>query len=507
MKNAAHVAIGLTAVAAICVPLVLWLAWTSGAREPDPRVLVGSEAVGEGAADLRHWIAKRTGSRLASSLEVRWTGGSERVALEDLGFVPDVEATEDSVMRVSALSHRCDPVACFRSWHGLRSGSIRVPLSLGLDPAVLVEWLLDLKERIDVEPVEARMDIATGAISDHVDGSALEVWTSAAAIEEAVMGGRPVVDLALTPVAPAMTADSLRSVVRTVVLGSFETTFPRAGKNASRAFNVALAASRLEGAIILPGRTMSFNAIVGERSLEAGFMEAPEIYEGEMVDGVGGGTCQVASTFHAAALFAGLRMAERYPHSRPSSYIRMGLDATVSWPTVDLRVANPFPFPVVIHATTDKGRLRIEVLGPMKPVEVAFHTAVIEKFPFEELIEEDESIAEGVVYVVQYGLPGYMLKRIRIDTWSDGAETVSKDTDFYPPTLHMVKVNPATGYTGLTEAERGHVEAAPPDEGVLAGEDLEDRPADFAEPVGGAAKPWTVVSGPLAHPPKPGKLP
>ena len=103
---------------------------------------------------------------------------------------------------------------------------------------------------------------------------------------------------------------------------------------------------------------VSFNAIVGDRSEENGFQKSWEIFKGEMVEGVGGGTCQVASTFHAAAFFGGLDVLERLPHSRPSAYIPMGLDSTVVYPIVDLKLRNPHPFPVVVHAKTDGNKLR-----------------------------------------------------------------------------------------------------------------------------------------------------
>jgi hypothetical protein len=183
----------------------------------------------------------------------------------------------------------------------------------------------------------------------------------------------------------------------------------------------------------------------------------------------------------------------------------MGLDATVSYPTVDLRIRNPYPFPVVVRAAAEKGRLTIEILGPSRPVEVVFRTAVIEKYPFEELIEQDPSIARGVVYVVQYGLPGYLVRRIRTLNFADGTVRVEKDKDYYPPTSHIVRVAAETGYTGLTDAERG-IEAEEADEALLEEEDLEQRPADFAAPVaagtGPVEKPWTIVNGPFAHPPK-----
>ena len=70
-----------------------------------------------------------------------------------------------------------------------------------------------------------------------------------------------------------------------------------------------------------------------------------------MVEGTGGGTCQVASTLHAIAFFGGLDIVQRLPHSRPSGYIPAGLDATVVYPVVDLKLRNPFTFPVVVHAT------------------------------------------------------------------------------------------------------------------------------------------------------------
>ncbi len=66
-----------------------------------------------------------------------------------------------------------------------------------------------------------------------------------------------------------------------------------------------------------------------------GFAKAFEIFKGEYTEGIGGGTCQVASTFHAIAFFGGLEIVQRLPHSRPSAYIPAGLDATVVYPTVD----------------------------------------------------------------------------------------------------------------------------------------------------------------------------
>src|SRR6185503_4092540 len=107
------------------------------------------------------------------------------------------------------------------------------------------------------------------------------------------------------------------------------------------------------------------------------FKMAWEIFKGEMRPGVGGGTCQVASTLHAVAFFGGLEILERLPHSRPSAYIPMGLDATVVYPVVDMKLKNPHPFPVVLHTKVQGNKLRIELLGATKPVRVSFERELV----------------------------------------------------------------------------------------------------------------------------------
>ncbi len=509
MRLAIRIALGASAASLYIVPLAAWLLWTGRCPDVDRRIQLDGQAVGRDADRVEALVQARSREMLESSIVLRHRGGEVSATLEELGFVPEVDATIDALRRASASLHAGDPITCWESWSALRGGGVSVPLVIGLEPDVLTDFLMDLKLALDAPAREARIDFATGDVTQERQGAALEVHTAAAAIERAVIATRTrAVDLPFSPIEPALTADTLRSLDHSVVIAQFSTTYPRRGTNAARAFNVEHGAAKLDGAIILPGRIMSFNGIVGERSLEAGFREAPEIFEGEMVEGVGGGTCQVSSTFHAASFYAGLEIIERTPHSRPSSYIRMGLDATVSYPTVDLRIRNPYPFAVVVRAMTGKGRLTVEILGPTSPVTVSLHTAVIQRFAFEEIIEQDPSIAAGVVYVVQYGLPGYLLRRVRTLTYADGTVRVEKDKDHYPPTTHIVRVSPETGYTGLTAAERG-VEAEEADEGVLGEADLEERPADFAAPEASGApeKPWTIVDGPFAHPPKEKKKP
>ena len=163
------------------------------------------------------------------------------------------------------------------------------------------------------------------------------------------------------------------------------------------------------------------------------------IAEGELVDGIGGGTCQISGTLHGAAFFAGLSIVERYPHTRPSSYIKMGLDATVVYPTINFRLKNPFSFPVVLHETVKNGVVRAEVLGPKRTRTVTLIRHIDSAIPYEEVERPDKTLPSGVRRLGQRGVAGFKLRRYRIVR--EGAHAVRERwDDAYPPTSQIVRV-------------------------------------------------------------------
>lgn len=115
-----------------------------------------------------------------------------------------------------------------------------------------------------------------------------------------------------------------------------------------RTTNVALSCNRINGQILQPGEIFSFNQTVGARTAEAGYQIAAIFAGQKVIDGVGGGICQTATTLYNLALEAGLQVIERHPHSLKVIYTASGRDATVSWGTADLRFANTLDFPVKI---------------------------------------------------------------------------------------------------------------------------------------------------------------
>lgn len=153
--------------------------------------------------------------------------------------------------------------------------------------------------------------------------------------------------------APADTSNTANTPI-----GSFTTAY---NPNISRASNIALATSRINGVVIQPGESFSFNQTILPRTAANGYVEANVIVNKQYVLGTGGGICQVSSTLYAAMLDAGLPATERHPHSLNVGYIPEGMDATISGNALDLQFTNIFDAPIQIQAAANQGTLTISL--------------------------------------------------------------------------------------------------------------------------------------------------
>jgi vancomycin resistance protein YoaR len=173
-----------------------------------------------------------------------------------------------------------------------------------------------------------------------------------------------------------------------------------------------------------------------------------------VVQGVGGGVCQVAGTLHAAAFFAGLIVEEYRPHSRLNqfAYLRPGLDTMVAWPdharelseTKDMRLRNPYPFPILIKAGTYKKQpfqqaVRVELYGASRPFRVDFSFEEVDRVPAGEVRRQDAGLGAGQQRVDQQPLDGIVIMRRRtIYMPTRRVEEVTRVA--YPPTPRIISV-------------------------------------------------------------------
>ncbi|MCM1404181.1 MAG: VanW family protein [Prevotella sp.] len=132
--------------------------------------------------------------------------------------------------------------------------------------------------------------------------------------------------------------------------------------NPDRENNIALALGKFNGLRVNAGEQVSFNQIVGKRTATQGFRAAKIIANGEYVDGVGGGVCQVSTTIFNAAVQAGLQITESHHHSLRSSYVPLGHDAMVS-SSADLRFVNNTGAPIYFETTFQNHRLTVTIYG------------------------------------------------------------------------------------------------------------------------------------------------
>lgn len=128
-------------------------------------------------------------------------------------------------------------------------------------------------------------------------------------------------------------------------------------RNMSRAKNISLAVEAINNQVVFPGETFSFNKIVGKRTEARGYMKAPEIIKGKVIEGIGGGICQVSSTLFNAIDRSGVKVIERYSHSKRVPYVPPGRDATVSWYGPDFIFKNDYNQPILIRARAIEGKV------------------------------------------------------------------------------------------------------------------------------------------------------
>ncbi|MCM3628630.1 VanW family protein [Paenibacillus glycanilyticus] len=166
------------------------------------------------------------------------------------------------------------------------------------------------------------------------------------------------IDVPLTPVHAKVDSELLASI-KEKAIGHYVTYYNSNNKN--RSHNISLAAKAISNAVVFPGETFSFNRTVGQRTMEKGYLSAPVIVRGELSEGVGGGICQVSSTLYNAIDSAGLKIVQRYSHSRHVPYVMPGRDATVSWDGPDFVFQNQYNQPILIRAFAGSGRVFVSV--------------------------------------------------------------------------------------------------------------------------------------------------
>ena len=224
-------------------------------------------------------------------------------------------------------------------------------------------------------------------------------------------------------------------------LGTFTSYYKES--NVNRSTNVKLASQKINGVILLPGEEFSYNKVVGERTFENGFKEASVYTSSGVVNGLGGGICQVSSTLYNSVLLANLEIVERRNHRYAVSYVPLGTDATVAYGSIDFRFKNNRKYPIKLIASSVNGVCTVSIMGIKEATEyeVIITPKKLQTIPYETKYIEDNSMTAGTHKQTQYGDNGYKYetyKTLKLNGDVISTEKISNDN--YTPLTRIVRV-------------------------------------------------------------------
>ncbi len=227
------------------------------------------------------------------------------------------------------------------------------------------DYLKTLALSVNVEPVNANIAFEGEKASTFrpaVEGIRLDIERSASLVIKALQENATETELIVEEISPTVTLEKINDLGIKTLLAKGESNF--AGSSTARIHNLRIGASKYNGVIIKPGEVFSFNKILGPVDETGGYLAELVIKKGELIPEYGGGICQVSTTMFRAAVFAGLPIVERKPHSFPVKYYNpQGFDATIYPGVVDFKFKNDTTAHLLIQTKVSETKLTFEIYG------------------------------------------------------------------------------------------------------------------------------------------------
>lgn len=327
-----------------------------------------------------------------------------------------------------ALVARFDPTAI---------GRTILPFTKGFGRPALDAQFVAAKGRVTIKPSQVGLGPDVVSLARELAAECLSGRTRRATLK-------------LVETQPLLTTEQARAMGVADRISTFTTTF-NAG-NRPRTNNIRLLAAALDNKLVPPGGTFSFNTAAGERTASKGYQEAPAIVNGKLVPQLGGGVCQVGTTFFNAVFFSGLPIIERRNHSFFISHYPKGRDCTVSWGGPDFKWKNDTANWILVRTQISGGSLTISLYGTDPGYQVDYTTSDFTSVvPFKVTEVKDPLLSKGAKVVEDPGVDGATVTVVR--TVYLGGKVVRTDTfvSHYKAKEEVVRVGtkvtskPATG--------------------------------------------------------------
>ena len=339
--------------------------------------------------------------------------------------------------------------------------SLQKSLLSGKSPAIKLSLISAEGEELDLDKFYAEITspAADAYYTRLEDGSISvvperpQIKVSKDAVKKALASDKEKVTLTVKTAPANVTKADLESKLFCGTMGSWTSYFTASNKD--RTTNVALSASRINGKVLLPGETFSYDNTVGPRTTQNGFKSAGVYINNKVEQGIGGGICQTSSTLYSAVLYANLEIVTRTSHSLPVSYMPAGQDATISEGAIDFKFRNNTNYPVKISAYVNGGSVTCSIIGtPVAGQKVVINNTTTAVYEPKIEVVTDPSIPVGYKKTV-IGSKGSAVSSTRT-VYQNGevVKTEKLTRSVYNSTPTTVTVNPDdknTAVDSLTE--------------------------------------------------------
>ena len=311
-------------------------------------------------------------------------------------------------------------------------------LNINSEKSTIIEVMVDYKEPQPIDLEKIHSEIFKEAKDAYYTNEPFTIYPEVKGVDFDVDNAKTIIseekdeyEIPLIITQPSKTVNDIGTEAFPDLLGTCSTKY-NAGLT-GRTTNLKLAAGKINGKVLLAGEEFSYNKTVGERTIAAGYKMAATYSGGKVVDGLGGGICQISSTLYDAVVFADLDVTVRRNHQFITSYLPGGKDATVVWGSQDFKFKNSRKYPIRITATVSGGIATIQVWGHYEETEydISIETKKTATITYTTQYINDSSLPAGTQKVVQKGNNGskyeaYKVKRLNGEVVS--RTLLSKDT-------------------------------------------------------------------------------
>ena len=274
------------------------------------------------------------------------------------------------------------------------------------DPIELEDILAD----IYVPAKDATLDPKTAEVNPSSYGYGFDIIAAQLEIDGAEYGTE--IEYPFSRLDADLTTEELQAKLFRDKLGTYTAVH---ASHSGRNTNLKLACAAVNGLVLMPGETFSYNDTLGERTTAKGYKPASAYIGGETVDTVGGGICQISSSIYYCALQADLEIVYRKNHGYVSSYMPYGMDATVSWGSIDFKFRNNMDYPIRIEASSNGGTTTVTIMGTdERDYYVKMEYEILRKIPASVVYETKSANSgyhDGQVLTTAY--TGYDVKSYR----------------------------------------------------------------------------------------------